>query len=72
MARRDEKAIRQVAERIRQLRKEHGLTLDALHEDTGLHVKNIESKGMNITISSIAIICRYFEISLEDFFKGLE
>ena len=72
MARRDDKLIKQVAERIRELRKAHELTQDALREDTGLHIKNIESKGVNVTISSIAILCKYFEISLEEFFKGME
>lgn len=70
--RRDDSAIQQVADRIRQLRKAHGLTQDALYEDTGLHIKNIESKGVNMTITSIAILCKYFEISLEEFFRGLK
>ncbi len=70
--RRDENAVQQVADRIRELRKARGLTLDAVYEDTGVHVKHVESKGINLTITSIAVLCRYFEISLEDFFKGLE
>ena len=63
--------VQQVADRIRELRKAHGLTQEALYEDTGLHIKNIESKGINMTISSIAILCEYFDISFEEFFKGI-
>ncbi len=70
--RRDDNAVQQVADRIRKLRKDRGLTQEAVYEDTGLDIKHIESKGLNITITSIAILCRYFEISLEEFFKGLE
>ncbi len=70
--RRDDNAVQQVADRIRQLRKVRGLTQDAVYEDTGVHIKHIESKGLNLTITSIAILCRYFEITLEEFFRGME
>ena len=69
--RRDDNLVQQVADRVRELRKARGLTQDALREDTGVHIKNIESKGINLTVTTIAILCEYFEISLEEFFKGI-
>ncbi len=44
---------------------------EAVYEDTGVHIKKIEAKGSNLTITSVAILCEYFDISLEEFFKGV-
>ncbi len=70
--RRDEKLIREVVARIRELRKARGLTQDAVYMDTGVQVKVYETRAYNPTITTIAILCSYFEITLEDFFKGIE
>ena len=70
--RRDEKLIRQVMGRIRELRKARGLTQDAVYMDTGVHVKVYETGNYNPTITTIGILCDYFEITLEEFFKGIE
>ncbi len=69
--RRDDKLIRQVADRFRELRKARGLTLDAVLEDTNVDIKYYESRATNVTITTIAILCEYFDISLEEFFKGI-
>ncbi len=69
--RRDEKVLRQVADRIREIRKELKITQTTVIEDTGINVGNIESSPLNLTITSIVILCDYFEVSLEDFFRGI-
>jgi transcriptional regulator with XRE-family HTH domain len=70
--RRDDKLIRQITGRIRELRKARGLTQDAVYEDTNVDVRHIESKGTNVTVTTVAILCSYFEITLEEFFRGIE
>ncbi len=69
--RRDDNLVRQVADRVRELRKARGMGQEAVYEDTGVHIKKIEAKGSNLTITSVAILCEYFDISLEEFFKGV-
>ncbi len=70
--RRDDKVLRWVAGRIRELRKERGLTQTAVYEDTGISMGRVEAGSMNLTLTTIAILCDYFEISFEEFFRGME
>ena len=71
MARRDDKVLLQIAERIREIRKELKITQNVVEEETGLSIGRIEAGSMNLTITTIVILCDYFEVSLEDFFRGI-
>lgn len=57
---------------IKDLRKKKGLLQTDVFNDTGIHIARIEAAGRNLTISSLAAITDYFEISLADFFKLVE
>lgn len=70
--RRDEKLLEQIALRLRELRKVRGLSQDAVFEDTGVFVRRIEAGTNNLTISTLSALCDYYEITLEEFFKGLK
>ncbi len=73
MQKSDHKVLRQIAERFRELRKEEkGLTLDTVYTDTGINIKRIEVGSVNLSIATIVKLCEYYEISLEEFFKGIK
>lgn len=57
---------------LKELRKVRGITLETFYFDTGIHLARIEQGKTNITVSTLAKICDYFEISLVDFFKKME
>lgn len=61
-----------VAEKLKKLRHEKGITQEVVYFDTNINVKRIEVGSMNITLTSLAILCEYYEITLEEFFKGIE
>ncbi len=63
--------LRQIMGRLRELRKARGLTQEAVHEDTGIDLAFYESRLTNFSITTIAILCSYFEITLRDFFDGI-
>ncbi len=63
--------LQSVAVRVRELRKARGLTQTAVIEDTGISMGRIESCNVNLTLTSVAILCKYFEISLSEFFDGI-
>ncbi len=69
--RRDDKVLRQVAERIRDIRKELKITQDVVEDDTSLSIGRIEAGSMNLSLTTIVILCDYFEVSLEEFFHGI-
>ncbi len=69
--RRDDKVLRQVAERVRDIRKELKITQNVAKEDTGLSIGRIEAGSTNLSLTTIVILCDYFEVSLEEFFHGI-
>jgi transcriptional regulator with XRE-family HTH domain len=68
---RDEVLIRKIIDRIKKLREEHGITLEQFYYDTGIHLSRIESSKVNVSISTLNAICKYFKISLSEFLKGM-
>jgi transcriptional regulator with XRE-family HTH domain len=68
---RDPKLLKQIAARIRDLRMDKGVTLEAFYHDTGIHLARIESSQGNVTVSTLNSICKYFGLSLQEFFKGI-
>ncbi len=57
---------------IKKIRKSKNITLEVFYFDTGIHLARIEQGKQNISISTLAKICTYFEISLTDFFILVE
>ncbi len=72
MRKSDHKMLRQIALRFRELRKEKGLTLDAVYYDTGINIKSLEVSSKNLAIATIIKLCEYYEVTLEEFFRGME
>ncbi len=70
--RHDEKLLRQIAQRLRDIRKELKITQDVVKEEIGVAISEIEGGRMNPTIMTIAILCRYYDLTLEEFFKGID
>lgn len=44
----------------------------SFYEDTGIHIGKIETEKYNITVSTLARLCRYYGISLGAFFDQVE
>ena len=61
-----------IALKIKELRVNRGVTLEIFYFDTGIHLARIGQGKTNITVSTLKRICDYFEINLEEFFKGLK
>lgn len=69
--RKDDILLSEVAQRIKQLREEKGISQEVFYIDTDIHIGRIESGKSNITISTLAAICNYLDITLSDFFKEI-
>ena len=68
---RDPKLLKEIASRIKVLREKGNVTLEEFYNDTGIHLARIESSQGNVTVSTLSQICKYFGLSLEEFFKGI-
>ncbi len=60
-----------IAWRIKRLREDRGVSQEMMYMDTQIHVARIETAKVNITLSTLEVICRYFGISFSEFFQGL-
>jgi transcriptional regulator with XRE-family HTH domain len=63
--------LKKIASRIKVLREKKEVTQEQFYYDTGIHLGRIETGNMNVTVSTLDVICRYFDLSLEEFFKGM-
>jgi len=69
---RDEALIKAFGKRVRQLRKDHGYTMEKLAELAGIDYRQlsyIELGQVNVTISSISAIAKAFNVSLSELVK---
>lgn len=61
-----------IAQRVKQLRMDKGISQETFYIDTDIHIARIEAGKANITVSTLNDICIYFDISLTDFFATIE
>jgi transcriptional regulator with XRE-family HTH domain len=59
------------AERLKELRESKKLSQEKVYFDTGLNIGRIELGKTNISLTTLAILCNYYGISLEEFFNNI-
>ncbi len=69
---RNEKLIKAVGLRLRQLRETNGLSQEKVLFQKNIHLSRIENGYKNITIGTLVELCDSYNITLHQFFKGLE
>ncbi len=61
----------EVVHRLQRLRHERGLSLQEVYDATGIHIARLEARKANMTVLTLAALCRHYEVTLADFFRGL-
>lgn len=72
---RDQKMIEFIAERVRELRADHGLTQEDLANEAEIGVaqlKRIETANVNTSVSSLYRIAKALNVTFDEFFKGFK
>jgi transcriptional regulator with XRE-family HTH domain len=69
---RDSKLLQKIALVFKELREAKGLTQEDVYNDTNIHIGRIETATANLSVSSMSALCKYFKISLSDFFEKVE
>ena len=67
--RHNEFLMTQVAKKLKELRSVKKLTQAEVYRQT--KIGRIESGNSNITMSSLSELCKFYQISFEDFFKEI-
>lgn len=63
--------LKKIAQKIKNLREIHDITQEDFYNDTNIHIGRIETAKSNISVSTLDAICKYFKISLVEFFEGI-
>lgn len=67
----NEIAVQSVVERLKEVRHFRGLSQDDVYIETDINIARIEAGRGNVSVSTLADLCNYYEISFEEFFKGV-
>lgn len=67
----DEILLRKISFRIKELRLQKGWSQEQFYNETDIHIGRIETGRLNISVSTLAKVCKYLDIELEDFFKSI-
>ena len=68
---RNDVLIEEIARRLKDLRIGRGLSQETVYFNTGIHIGKIETEKYNITVSTLSKLRDYYQITLEEFFKGI-
>ena len=63
--------LRAVSRGLKQLRAARELTQEQVFNDTGIHIARVETATYNISISTLDALCKYYGITLKEFFDYL-
>lgn len=61
-----------IAQKLKALREDMGLSQMQVTMDTGVNVSRAESGKRTLSVYSVAILCAYYETPLDQFFRGLQ
>lgn len=70
--RRNEILHERVVERLKEVRKQKGFTQENVRFDLDINISRIEVGQHSITLTTLADLCDYYGITLEEFFKGID
>ena len=72
MKHKNDKLLRSIGTRLKQLRVERGYTQEVVTDRIGVNIGLYEVGETNITVVLLTVLCNFYEIPLEEFFRGIE
>lgn len=69
--RRNDFLVEQIVKRLKVVRRERGLTQENVRFDTDLNIGRIESGRHSISLTTLADLCDYYNVPLEEFFNKI-
>jgi transcriptional regulator with XRE-family HTH domain len=63
--------LQEIAKKFKTLRETKDIAQEYFYNDTGIHLARIESANFNSSVSTLEAVCKYFGLTLGQFFKGM-
>jgi transcriptional regulator with XRE-family HTH domain len=64
--------LAELARRLKALREEKNVPLQEVYDVTGIHVARIEANRLNVTVTTLDTLCRYYNTTMADLLQGIE
>ncbi len=61
-----------IAQVLKELREERGMSQEQVYNDTDVHVGRIEATNLNLTIMTLSKLLSFFGVSFSEFFRRVE
>ncbi len=69
---RDNRLLQKIALVLKELREDCELTQEQVYNDTNIHIGRVETAKANLSVSTLAVLCEYFDIKLSEFYRRVE
>ena len=63
--------VRTLVQRLQQVRLSRHLSQQEVYNDTGVHIGRLEAKPVKVTMRTLIILCRYYDVPLAALFADL-
>jgi transcriptional regulator with XRE-family HTH domain len=64
--------LRELVHRLKALREGRKLTLLEVYDATGIHIGRVESRHLNITVTTLAVLCQHYQVTLSEVLHNIE
>ena len=68
-AKEEEAVMAAIRAALKKLRTDRGIGIEDFYNDTGIHIGRIETSSPGITIYTLHRICKYYNITVKEFFN---
>ena len=69
---RDEKLLLSIALVLKELRENRGVSQHDVYFETNVHIARIENRKINPSVSTLAVLLKYFKIRMSEFYVMVE
>lgn len=67
-----DRLLERTAYKLKEIREKKGMSQEQVYYDTKLNIGRIEVGKTNISLTTLAILCDYYGVALDEFFKGIK
>jgi transcriptional regulator with XRE-family HTH domain len=68
----DTKLLKKVTIVLKELREAKNVTQADVYNDTNVHIGRIETGKVNVSVSTLSVLCKYFKVKMSEFHKRVE